>query len=285
MDYEGWVENEIIEDFQKPAAIGRVFHRDPEKTNTVVHRRIICRKYLDTQPSFHSTFTAASGVPYRAAHDLPGRRTRLVSCSSGSCRGRAVADVVVIPYTYPLRNRYKNLTLCSLTRHHHTRYPHTPATMQVALAAVTKDLNEVAGRINDADLPKTGKELAEIVQRADTIVAKPTPRPRSLLQELGGLITDVTEPVESGITTDHILYRHLSAYAGVASAFAWVADPQPLSAVQRAKETVKEDVDKLRAKEGMHEEFADAVDAFLDALSTYVQKNHPEPLVWEDDEE
>lgn len=185
-------------------------------------------------------------------------------------------------HVFNSKSLIQELTLRFKTQHKPDRN-RTTITMNTALVEVQKDLREKAKLINTEELMQACDLLDRMVQATDVIIEMKAPRPRSALEDLGGLMSDADEKVET-TPSDHILYRHLSTFGALGTAFAWVFEDKPLSAVSKAKEVIKSHVGKLRDKGSTHEEFADAADKFLDTLEVYVKENHAEPLVWEEEE-
>lgn len=135
------------------------------------------------------------------------------------------------------------------------------------------------------DLVPHGATLSKVVTLCDTVISSAAvPRSRASLQELGGLMGDLSDVAEA-TSPLHILHHHMAALAACAESFVWVAEPDTMAPVQAAKLKVAKHVASLRSKKDAHEDFADAVDDFLSALEKYVKEEHPKPLEWADDEE
>lgn len=155
--------------------------------------------------------------------------------------------------------------------------------MNAALKGSLSTLCSASEKISTELVPH-GATLSKVVTACDKIISSTSPRSRSALQELGGLMGDLSDVAEATAPL-HILHHHVGTLAACAESFVWVAEPDTMAAISGAKDKVKQSVDTLRAKKDAHEDFADAVDSFLAALEKYVKEHHAKPLEWADDEE
>jgi len=155
--------------------------------------------------------------------------------------------------------------------------------MNAALKGSLGTLCSAAGKIS-TELEPHGGALSKVVTVCDKILRAPVPRTRELLHELGGLMGDLSDVAE-GTPALHILHHHVATLAACAESLVWVAEPDTMAAVQGAKDKVAKHVETLRAKKDKHEDFADAIDAFLADLEKFVKDNHPDALEWAEDDE
>lgn len=155
--------------------------------------------------------------------------------------------------------------------------------MEAALSdalAKMKNASEKAGE----QLVESTNAFANVCTLAATLEAAASPRPRTQLSDLGAAMSDLSERAESA-STAHIMHHHFNALANASSAFVWLADPDPLAAVENASEAAAHHIIALREKGEPHSEFGDAVSDLLAALSAYVEKEHETPLEWQPDDE
>lgn len=127
---------------------------------------------------------------------------------------------------------------------------------------------------------------AAVISKASRM-PKPS-NPATLKEECSQLIdssTDISD-LKYDIDLRSPLYKHGMAMADAAAALGWVVAP---ASVKHAKDykaivnTLAEDILSRYIELGcnpIHSDFAEALNAIIDALATYVEKEHPAGLRW-----
>ena len=156
-----------------------------------------------------------------------------------------------------------------------------------AIAKLTKEFQQSAPIILEQTVmfEKSIAAEADLISKASTM---PKPAPSDLKSHCSELVDVSAEVAEFKYDFDvrSPLKNHAMAMGDAAAALGWVVHPSPLKHVRNYKAVVKNLAEDILSRyidlgcNPVHSDFAEALNAIMDTLVAYVEKEHPAGLRW-----